>query len=125
MDNSIGPSYRGYRFPREVIGYCVWLYFRVSVSYRDVEELMAERGVTVTYEIIRAWCDKFGRDYARRIRARRGTLGDSWYLDDVLIEIEGQLHTFGVPLIRTAVSLISWYSPIATRRPLLDSSRDC
>lgn len=78
MDISVDPSYRGYRFPREIIGYCVWLYFRFSVSYRDVEELMAERGVTVTYETIRAWCDKFGRDYARRIRARRGMLGEQF-----------------------------------------------
>lgn len=75
MDTSIDPGYRGYRFPREIIGYCVSLYFRLSVSYRDVAELMAGRGLTVTYEIIWAWCDKFGRDYARSIRARRGTLG--------------------------------------------------
>ena len=92
MDTSIGPSYRGYRFPREIIGYCVWLYFRFSVSYRDVVELIAERGVTVTYEAIRAWCDRFGMGYARRIRARRGTPGDTWYLDEVFIKIGGQLQ---------------------------------
>lgn len=75
MDTSIDPSNRDYRFPREIIGYGVWLYFRFSVSDRAVEELMAERGVTATYGTIRAWCDKFSRDYATRIRARRGTLG--------------------------------------------------
>ena len=57
-------QYRGYRFPPEIISYCVWLYFRFSVSDRDIEELMAERGVTVTYETIRARCYKFGQDYA-------------------------------------------------------------
>ena len=87
-----GSPYRGYRFPAEIISYCVWLYFRFSVSYRDVEELMAERGVTVTYETIRAWCERFGRDYAKRIRARRGTLGDTWHLDEVFIKIGGRLQ---------------------------------
>jgi len=81
--------YCGYRFPPEIISYCVWLYFRFSVSYRDIEELMAERGVIVTYETIRAWCYKFGQDYAKRIRARRGQLGDTWHLDEVYLKIGG------------------------------------
>ena len=87
--NSARSPYRGYRFPPEIISYCVWLYFRFSVSYRDIEELMAERGVTVTYESIRAWCYKFGQDYAKRIRARRGQLGDTWHLDEVYLKIGG------------------------------------
>ena|SRR5207244_8846890 len=61
-------------------------------SYRDIEELMAERGVTVTYETIRAWCYKFGKDYAMRIRARRGRLGDTWHLDEVYLKIDGRLQ---------------------------------
>jgi putative transposase len=84
--------YSGYRFSPEIISYCVWLYFRFSVSYRDIEELVAERGVTVTYESIRAWCYKFGRDYATRIRARRGQLGDTWHLDEVYLKIDGRLQ---------------------------------
>ena len=84
--------YRGYRFPPEIISYCVWLYFRFSVSFRDIEELMAERGVTVTYESIRAWCYKFGRDYAKRIRARRGKLSDTWYLDEMFLKIGGRFQ---------------------------------
>jgi len=92
MDTSTAPCYRGYRFPCEIISYCVWLYFRFSVSYRDIEELMAERGVTVTYETIRAWCYKFGKDYAMRIRARRGRLGDTWHLDEVYLKIDGRLQ---------------------------------
>ena len=84
--------YRGYRFPAEIISYCVWLYFRFSVSYRDIEELMAERGVTVTYESIRAWCYKFGQGYAKRIRARRGKLGDTWHLDEMYLKIDGRFQ---------------------------------
>ncbi len=53
------PTYRGYRFPAEIIGYAIWLYFRFSLSYRDVEELLAARGVAVTYETVRQWCRKF------------------------------------------------------------------
>jgi len=90
--NSARSPYRGYRFPPEIISYCVWLYFRFSVSYRDIEELMAERGVVVTYETIRTWCYKFGQDYAKRIRARRGQLGDTWHLDEVYLKIGGGLQ---------------------------------
>src|SRR5207244_1227570 len=57
------PSYRGYRYPIEIISHAVWLYFRFSLSLREVEELLADRGVTVTYETIRAWCAKFGPSY--------------------------------------------------------------
>jgi putative transposase len=90
--NILRSPYSGYRFPPEIISYCVWLYFRFSVSYRDIEELMAERGVAVTYETIRAWCYKFGQDYAKRIRARRGRLGDTWHLDEVYLKIDGRLQ---------------------------------
>ena len=65
------PSYRGYRFPPDIISHAVWLYHRFSLSFRDVEDLLAERGVTVTYEAIRQWCRTFGLDYARRLRRRR------------------------------------------------------
>ena len=66
------PTYRGYRFPPEIISHAVWLYYRFGLSFRDVEDLLAERGVTVTYETIRQWCLSFGLDYARRLRRRRG-----------------------------------------------------
>lgn len=91
MDTHASP-YRGYRFPPEIIAHCVWMYFRFSLSYRDVEVLMSERGVSVTYETIRAWCERFGRDYAKRIRTRRGKLGDTWHLDEVFIKIGGRLQ---------------------------------
>ncbi|MDE0831416.1 MAG: IS6 family transposase [Vicinamibacterales bacterium] len=86
------PSYRGYRFPREIISHAVWLYFRFGLSFRDVEDLLAERGVTVTYEAIRLWCQTFGLDYARRLRRRRGRMGDTWYLDEVFVKIQGRLQ---------------------------------
>ncbi len=83
-------SYRGYRFPSDIISHAVWLYYRFSVSFRDVEDLLAERGVTVTYEAIRQWCRKFGLDHARRLRHRRGRQGDTWYLDELFLQIQGR-----------------------------------
>ncbi|MGC5808093.1 IS6 family transposase [Ralstonia pseudosolanacearum] len=84
--------YHGHRFPAAIISHCVWLYFRFPLSYRDVEEMMAERGVVVSYETIRAWCEKFGRHYAKQIRVRRGRLGDTWHLDEVFLKIGGRLQ---------------------------------
>jgi putative transposase len=78
-------SYRRYRFPRQIISYAVWAYYRFAVSFRDVEDLLAERGVVVTYETIRHWCLHFGRHYARKLRNREGQLGDTWFLDEVTI----------------------------------------
>jgi len=86
----LGPSYRGYRFPPDIISHAVWLYHRFGLSFRDVEDLLAERGVTVTYESIRQWCQTFGPDYARRLRSRRGRLGDTWYLDELFVTIQGR-----------------------------------
>ena len=63
--------YRGYRFPPEVISHGVWLYHRFCMSFRDIEDLLAERGVVVTYETIRQWCRKFGPEYARNLKPRR------------------------------------------------------
>jgi putative transposase len=85
-------NYRGYRFPPDIIRHAVWLYFRFGLSFRDVEDLLAERGVTVTHETIRQWCRTFGLDYARRLRRRRGCMGDTWHLDEVFVKIRGQLH---------------------------------
>jgi DDE domain len=85
-------SYRGYRYPAEIISYAVWLYFRFSLSLRDVEELLAERGVTVTYETIRAWCAKFGPSYAAGLRRRRARTSDKWHLDEVQLKIKGKRH---------------------------------
>jgi putative transposase len=86
------PSYRGYRYPAEVISHAVWLYHRFSLNLRDVEELLAERGVAVTYETIRAWCSKFGPSYAAALRRRRAQTSDKWHLDEVQLKIKGKRH---------------------------------
>ncbi len=75
-------SYHGYRFPKEIISHAVWLYYRFSLSLRDVEDLLAERGIEVSYETIRHWCARFGPEYAHKLKKRRGILGDTWYLSD-------------------------------------------
>ena len=85
-------SYIGYRFPAVIISHCTWLYFRFSLSYRDVAEMMAERGVTVSYETIREWSQKFGGTYAKRMRSKRHPLGDRWHLDEVFLTINGKLQ---------------------------------
>ncbi len=100
--NDNTPSYRGYRFPPEIISHAVWLYHRFCPSLRDVEDLLAQRGVTVTYETIRQWCQTFGCAYARRLRRRRGQMGDTWYLDELFVTIQGGVSISGGPSTRTA-----------------------
>lgn len=85
-------KYNGYRFPREIISHSVWLYHRFALSFRDIEDLLAERGVIVTYETIRQWCRKFGLEYARKLKRRQGRLGDAWHLDEVFVKIRGKRH---------------------------------
>ena len=85
-------SYRRHRFPAEIISHAVWLYHVFSLSLRDVELILAERGIGVTHESIRHWCQKFGADFARRLRRRRPQPGDTWHLDEVFIRIRGVLH---------------------------------
>ncbi len=82
--------YHGYRFPAEVISHTVWLYHRFCLSLRDIEDLLAERGIEVSYESIRNWCNRFGPKYAHKIKNRGGRLGDTWYLDEVFIKIRGE-----------------------------------
>jgi putative transposase len=84
--------YRGFRYPREIISHVVWLYFRFSLSFRDIEELMASRGVIVTYETIRQWTLKFGQQYANQLRRRAPQRGDKWHLDEVVLTIKGEHH---------------------------------
>ena len=83
-------KYHGHRFPTGVISHGVWLYYRFSLSLRDVEELLAKRGITVTHETIRQWCRKFGPEYARKLKRRQGRLGDVWHLDEVFVKIGGE-----------------------------------
>ncbi|HJY84209.1 MAG TPA: IS6 family transposase [Candidatus Binatia bacterium] len=85
-------QYRGYRFPPEIISYAVWLYHRFCLSFRDVEELLAERGITVSYEALRQWCLKFGSSFTKKLRHRQGRLGDTWHLDEMFVTINGERH---------------------------------
>ena len=84
--------YKRHRFPVEIINHCVWLYYRFCLSYRDVEELMAQRGISLTYEAVRYWCRKFGQAYTNAVRQRRPRPGDKWHLDEVFLTIHGKQH---------------------------------
>jgi hypothetical protein len=84
--------YHRHRFPSEIISHCLWLYFRFSLSFRDVEELMSSRGVVLSYETVREWCFKFGQTYANGLRRRSPRPGDKWHLDEVFLKINGRIH---------------------------------
>jgi putative transposase len=83
-------TYKGHRFPPEIIRYTVWLYYRFNLSHRDIEDLLAERGIVVSYESIRLWCIKFGRRYARRLKRKHQGYGDTLYIDEVFVKINGK-----------------------------------
>jgi putative transposase len=84
--------YHRHRFPAEIIGHCIWLYFRFALSFRDVEEMLAMRGVALSYETVREWCLKFGQTYANGLRRKSPRPGDRWHLDEVFLKINGRLH---------------------------------
>src|SRR5260221_11212264 len=102
--------YYGHRFPPEIISYAVWVYHRFCLSFRDVEDLLAERGIIVSYETIRLWCLKFGPDYARKLKRRQGRLGDIWHLDEASFESMVNNSISGVPWIKTVTSSTSWFN---------------
>jgi putative transposase len=83
-------SYKGHRYPVEIIAHCVWLYFRFPLSFREVEGLMLERGVLVSHETVRRWCAKFGQTYVGALRRRQPRPGDKWHLDEVFMKINGE-----------------------------------
>lgn len=85
-------AFKGHRFAPEVISYAIWAYFRFSISLRDVEDLLAERGIVTSHETIRAWVHKFGGRYGKVIRRDRPAPGDKWHLDEVVIMIAGKKH---------------------------------
>ena len=84
--------YKRHRFPPEVIQYAVWLYYRFNLSHRDIEDLLAERSIAVSYEAIRLWCTKFGPKFARRLRRKHQGYGDTFYVDEVFVKIKGEQH---------------------------------
>jgi putative transposase len=85
-------TYKRHRFPPDIISYAVWLYYRFNLSHRDIEDLLAERGITVSYETIRLWCIKFGALYSRRLKRRHQGYGDTFFIDEVFVKINGKQH---------------------------------
>ena len=81
--------FHGYRFPAVIIGEVIWLRFRFSLSLRDIPALMAARGIDVSHETVREWCEKFGAVYAHQLRRRRPRPGDKWHLDELVVSIKG------------------------------------
>ena len=84
--------YKRHRFPPNIISYAVWLYYRFNLSHRDIEDLLAERGITVSREAIRLWCIKFGAIYSRRLKRKHQGYGDTLYIDEVYVKINGKQH---------------------------------
>jgi putative transposase len=97
-------TYKRHRFPPDIISYAVWLYYHFNLSHRDIEDLLAERGITVSHESIRLWypkhslrsrgrlCIKFGAKYSRRLKRRHQGYGDTFYIDEVFVKINGKQH---------------------------------
>ena len=83
-------TYKRHRFPPDIIQYAVWLYFRFNLSHRDIEDLLAQRGIEVSRESIRLWCNKFGPKFARRLRCAHQGYGDTFFLDEVFVKIQGK-----------------------------------
>jgi putative transposase len=85
-------TYKRHRFPPDIISYAVWLYYRFNLSHRDIEDLLAERGITVSHESIRLWCIKFGAIYTRRLKRKNRGFGDTFFIDEVFVKINGKQH---------------------------------
>jgi putative transposase len=84
--------YKRHRFPPVIIQYAVWLCHRFNLSHRDIEDLLAQRAIRVSYEAIRLWCNKFGPKYAQRLRQKHQGYGDTFFIDEVFVKIQGALH---------------------------------
>ena len=106
--------YRRHRFPAEIIQHAIWLYLRFTLSYRDVEELLAERGLDISYETVRRWVLKFGPAIARRLRRRRPRASDRWHLDEMVVRIAGSGCICGVPSTTKVRFSTCWSSAVAT-----------
>ena len=110
-------SYAGYRFPPEIIHQAIWLYLRFSLSLRDVEDLLAERGVAVSYETVRRWVNHFGPMIAADLRKRRQKPHTTWHLDEVHLKSTAEWSTCGGPSMLRARFSMCWSSPSETSTP--------
>ncbi len=119
------PSYAGYRFPRDIIQRAVWMYLRFTLSFRDVEELLAERGIGVSYESIRRWVLTFGPAIARRLRARRPKPHSRWHLDEMVVRIGGKKMYLGRAVDAEGKVLDVLLQTKRTSAPLASSCASC
>ena len=117
--------YRGFRFPAEIINQAVWLYHCFSLSLREVELILAARGVVVSYETIREWGLRFGCAYAKTLKRRRPQPGDKWFLDEVFVRIRGKLHYLWRAIDQHGNVLDVWFRAAATRKPPSASFASC
>src|SRR5436309_7432400 len=105
MTTSARTRYSGYRFPAEIIGHAVWLYFRFPLGLRMVEELLAARGIVVSHETVRQWARKFGQPFANQIRRRLPRVADKWHLDEVVLKMAGVKHWLWRAVDQTGILL--------------------
>ena len=111
-------SYSGYRFPPEIIHQAIWLYLRFTLGFRDVEDLLAERGIAISYETVRRWVNYFGPIIAAELRKRRPKPHSIWHLDEVYLKIDGRMvYLNGAPSTPRARFWMCWSSPSATSAP--------
>ena len=110
-------SYRGYRFPPEIIQQAIWLYLRFTLSLRDVEDLLAERGIMVSYETVRRWVNHFGPMIAADLRKRRLKPHGTWHLDEVYLKSTAEWCTCGERSMLRARSSMCWSNPTETSTP--------
>lgn len=117
---------KGYRFPAEIISHCVWLSFRFSLRFRDVEEIMAERGVVLTYMTIRQWCLKFGQQYANEVKHSRPRTGDTWHAGRASFSPSmGKRTPSGEPSISMELFSLFWFRGGEISRQPRNSSVSC
>ena len=124
MDKKTNP-YAGHRYPTEIISHAVWLYFRFTLSFRDIKEPLAYRGIIVTYEAIRQWTLKFGQTYAKALLRRQPKRGDKWHLDEVVLTMRGKHHYLWRAVDQDGYTLASWFNPAVTGTPPSAASASC
>jgi transposase-like protein len=122
-------QYKRHRSPPGIIAHGVWRYYRFALRYRDVEELLAERGVVVTYASIRRWSRRFGQAYANGLHRRRPRPGDTWHRDAIFLGSNGATHSLWRAVTRMGRCSISWCNTAATSRrrrsPSVGCSKGC
>jgi transposase-like protein len=118
-------SYARHQYPPEIIRHAVWLYLRFTLSYRDVEELLAERGLDMSYETVRRWVLKFGPAFARNLRRPRPKPSSTWHLDEMVVSTQGQRMYLWRAVDSEGRSWISLSNPSGIKRRLSNLCANC